>query len=337
MNGRRRPACAGLLVCILGHLLAATAPFAAHAQGEPAGNEPEEPIQYAEHAPLAPESLLLDSLRAGGRILAAGERGHIVYSDDEGLTWQQAETVPARSTLTTLAAGGERLWAAGHDTAIVVSDDGGLSWSRQFYDPDRLQPIMDLHFFDENRGLAVGAYGLMLVTGNGGATWDEWAVNEEDDYHLNSLIELGDGTLLIAGEAGYSYRSFDQGETWEPLDLPYHGSMFRALDLGGGCVLFVGLRGHAMRSCDRGDTWEEVETDSDSTLIDGVVTNGRALLVGNGGTILERLGPGAFVEHEHRSGDDFSSILALGDGRFLLTGEDGTYFYPERGSDGVAP
>ena len=41
-------------------------------------------------------------------------------------------------------------------------------------------------------------------------------VDAESDYHLNSLLDFGDGSWLIAGEAGYSYRSYDNGETWEP-------------------------------------------------------------------------------------------------------------------------
>ena len=39
----------------------------------------------------ASTSLLLDVTRAGERLVAVGERGHIVISDDRGKTWTQAE------------------------------------------------------------------------------------------------------------------------------------------------------------------------------------------------------------------------------------------------------
>ncbi len=39
---------------------------------------------YAPIMPLAPRSLLLDITVAGERLVAVGERGHILYSDDLG-------------------------------------------------------------------------------------------------------------------------------------------------------------------------------------------------------------------------------------------------------------
>lgn len=38
----------------------------------------------------ASEVLLLDVAKVGDRLVAVGSRGHIVYSDDQGLTWIQA-------------------------------------------------------------------------------------------------------------------------------------------------------------------------------------------------------------------------------------------------------
>ena len=48
---------------------------------------------------LAPANLLNDADRAGQRIVAAGERGHIIFSDDGGETWVQSQ-VPVSLTLT---------------------------------------------------------------------------------------------------------------------------------------------------------------------------------------------------------------------------------------------
>ena len=294
-------------------------------------------IEYAERVPLAAHSLMLDVIRSGDRIIAAGERGDIIFSDDDGATWQQAEVVPTRSTLTSLFALGGRLWAAGHDSVILTSGDGGNNWTLQNFDPERQQPIMDLYFRDSKNGLAIGAYGLMLVTSNGGQTWEDWAVNDEDDAHLNALLALPDGTWLIAGEAGFSYRSTDQGETWESLDLPYTGSMFGAVLDGHSCVVFFGLRGHVMQSCDEGDSWTELDSKTQATLLGAAMDEGRVLLVGNSGAVLELGDDGQFTYHVHPSGVDFSAAIGLGGGRFLLVGEDGSHFYPPAGTAGRQP
>jgi len=291
--------------------------------------EPDLDIVYAEHVPLATHSLMLDVIKAGGRLIAAGERGQIILSDDNGESWHQADTVPTRSTLTSLFAIDDRIWAAGHDSVIMTSGDGGETWTRQYFAPDRMQPIMDLYFRDKDHGIAIGAYGLMLVTSDGGRNWEDWAVNEEDDAHLNAIIEIPGGELMIAGEAGNSYRSVDGGETWEHMEMPYQGSMFGAVLANGSCVLLYGLRGHVMRSCDGGDSWQLLVTGSEATLLGGARQDGKVLFAGNSGAILIYDGDGGFSQYLHSSGVDFSAVLALGGGRFLLTGEEGTYFYPE--------
>ncbi len=319
MNRLLRVFCSLILLCLI---LPASS---AVAQIEADGID----IEYAENVPLAAHSLLLDVVRKGDRLVAVGERGHVVFSDDLGKTWKQASVVPTRATLTTVLAVKQRLFAAGHDSVIMTSGDDGDTWTRQYSDAERMQPIMDMWFTDADNGIAIGAYGLMLTTSDGGKTWDDWAVNDEDDAHLNNMLELADGSLLIAGEAGFSYRSQDTGETWDTLDVPYQGSMFSADLAGDACVLFYGLRGHIIRSCDSGDNWEELDSDSENTLAGGTGYADGVLMVGNSGVIVEYKNGGQLSVYSHSSGVDFSTAIRLEDGRFLLVGEDGSHFYPE--------
>ena len=80
----------------------------------------------------AHESLLLDITRTGGRLVAVGAHGHVVFSDDSGKSWQQAKT-PSSTTLTSVffstATTG---WAVGHDGLILHSNDAGETWVKQF-------------------------------------------------------------------------------------------------------------------------------------------------------------------------------------------------------------
>jgi photosystem II stability/assembly factor-like uncharacterized protein len=284
-------------------------------------------VDYAEIQPLAAESVLLDVTRIGARLVAVGERGHVVWSDD-GEQWQQADNVPTRSTLTTVLTAGERLWAAGHDAVIITSGDHGRTWSRQYFDPERQQAVMDLYFTDEQNGVAIGTYGLYLVTSDGGQTWDDRVVDEENEYHLNAMVRYPDGVRLIAGEAGYSYRSLDDGASWEPLDLPYDGSIWGAFISSRGCAIFYGLRGHVLQSCDAGDNWVELESGTQSSLSGAAEHQGMLVFAGNSGTVLTWAG-GGFTSHTHSSGVDFSAALPLNGGRFLLVGQEGVHRFPE--------
>ena len=87
--------------------------------------------EYAPIMPLASRSLLLDITAAGERSVAAGERGHILFSDDQGGSWQQGK-VPTTQMLTGVHfVNATRGWAVGHDGLILVSDDGGENWRVQ--------------------------------------------------------------------------------------------------------------------------------------------------------------------------------------------------------------
>ncbi|MEE4217599.1 MAG: YCF48-related protein [Xanthomonadales bacterium] len=290
-------------------------------------------VEYAEHMPLVGESMLLDITRAGNTLVTVGERGHVLFSTD-GKNWTQAEVVPTRSTLTTVTSSGGRLWAGGHDSVIITSGDGGNTWTRQFYDAERQQSVMDLYFTDEDNGVAIGSYGLYLKTEDGGQNWEDIEIDPDGGYHLNAMIRLDDGRRLIAGEAGYSYRSHDDGETWEMLDMPYMGSMWGALRLEGECVLFYGLRGHAMESCDFGTSWKEYDTGTEASISGGAYNDGLVLLAANSGMVLTHDDGEEWRARQHSSGVDFAAVIAQDDGTFLLVGEDGVFEFPETAAEG---
>ncbi len=169
----------------------------------------------------------------------------------------------------------------------------------------------------------------MLVTEDGGANWQDHYVSDEE-WHLNALLDLGEGLLLIAGEAGLSYRSTDGGETWEVIEMPYQGSMFGIM-AAGDCILVFGLRGNVQESCDAGVAWAQLDSGIEASLSGGAGTQGGLLLVGNSGALLTRGADGRLMAEYHSSGVDFAAVLEWAAGRYLLVGEDGVHRWPEAG------
>lgn len=219
----------------------------AWAQGDGEGKEatPPEP-KPAEMAPRAPYELLLDvEAVPGGRYVAVGARGHVVYSSD-GVEWEQAR-VPVRATLTAVDFVDEKHgWAVGHAATILYTKDGGKTWSLQNFEPSLETPFLDVAFVDDRKGFAIGAYDLFYKTQDGGKTWTEYEPQlSQGGWHLNGITRLDDGTLVIAGETGLLSKSTDGGETWQLLKAPYTGTFFGVRQLGPQGVLLFGLRGHA--------------------------------------------------------------------------------------------
>lgn len=289
-----------------------------------------EKLETAVPARLASQKLLLDIARAGDdTLVAVGERGHILISQDEGKTWAQSK-VPTRVLLTAVYFSDEkRGWAVGHDAIILRTEDGGKNWERTHYSPDEERPLLDVWFDQGARvGYAIGAYGYLLRSNDGGRTWNSVTLgNEEepDDFHLNSIVRSNSGVLYVASEAGTAYRSLDDGETWERLYPPYQGSFFGALSLYGESVLMFGLQGNVFRSDDGGSTWSPINIEQTAILNSGAVLNdGTVLVVGNEGALLvSKTGGDSFIENNLPDRKAIANAIATKDGGVLLVGEMG--------------
>ena len=340
--------------------------------------------RYAPMMPLAAQSLLLDIAAAGTRAVAVGERGHILFSDDRGSSWQQAR-VPTIQMLTGVHfIDSRRGWAVGHDGIILATDDGGENWRVQrdglaaqqqanienreqarreiqrieealltaeeaqletlelqledarmdledadlaLEEPVFTSPLMDVWFQDGERGWAVGAFGTLLGTRNGGQNWISLAdrIDNPDEFHLNAITGDGRGRVFIAGEGGVMFRSLDGGDTWETLEPFYEGSWFGIIYSSYHDALLVcGLRGNLFRSDDFGASWEAARNDGEITLAGGSASpSGSIAVVGAVGTLLQSADGGRSFERTMLP-DRLSLTSALhSDGSLILIGQGG--------------
>lgn len=284
----------------------------------------------------AANTLLLDIAQAGQRLVAVGDRGHIVYSDDQGKTWTQAK-VPVSAMLTAVNFPSPKLgWAVGHHGVILHTTDGGATWTLQRADRDANSekagaPLLGVWFADASNGYAVGAYGYFLVTHDGGATWTDnaAAIPNPDGWHLNAIHGASNGPVFIVGEHGKLFRSLDNGATWAPLDSPFDGSFFGVAPLAPDLVLIYGLQGRLFVSSNQGASWQQVQTGVSSGLNTAVrLANGKVVVGGNAGVLLVAADSRLDLVPELRS--DRKSITAL-----LPVGGDGLVAVGEGGAKAV--
>ncbi|EJL06489.1 BNR/Asp-box repeat domain protein [Pseudomonas chlororaphis subsp. aureofaciens 30-84] len=298
---------------------------------------------YSTESTKASKGLMLDVVHAGSRLVAVGDRGHILYSDDQGQTWTQAK-VPSRQLLTAVYfVDAKHGWAVGHDAQVLASEDGGLTWTKQFEDLKREAPLLDLWFQDTSNGFAVGAYGALLATTDGGKHWEDASdrLDNEDQYHLNAIAAVKDSGLFIVGEQGSMFRSADWGQTWERLEGPYEGSFFGVIGTAQPATLLAyGLRGNLYRSTDFGSTWEQVELKaargslefglSGATLLD----DGSLVIVGNGGSVVRSTDNGlTFSVYNRPDRISLAAVTAAGNGNLILAGQGGVRSTSANGAD----
>lgn len=278
----------------------------------------------------ARESLLLDIALAGDRLVAVGERGHVLLSDDRGEHWSLAPTPDDRLLTAVFFINEQRGWAVGHEALVLVTDDGGQHWQVQHDQWDAaargepVSPLLDIWFADTNTGWAVGAFGLVLHTTDGGAHWQDWTdrVDNPDGLHINAVSGEPGGALLMAGERGLLMRSDDQGLHWQQRASGYDGSLFGIQRFENHWLVF-GLRGHVYASTDA-EHWQRVGLPLAQTLFAGAVADGQIFLAGQGGTVLAASADFQFRVLQKEQGNHLTAVLP--DGRQLwMTGQGGLH------------
>jgi photosystem II stability/assembly factor-like uncharacterized protein len=308
----------------------------------------------------APErSVLLGAALAGDRIVAVGERGVVVLSDDGGRHWKQAPS-PTSVTLTAVRfVDAKRGWAIGHGGIVLATQDRGERWTRQLdgrraaqivleaarasgdakriAEAERLvgdgpdKPLLDLAI-DENRVLVVGAYGLALASLDGGQSWSSWTARlpNPKGLHIYAVRQRGE-TLLFAGEQGLVLISQDGGQTFKRVETPYKGSFFAAELLAGPTdILLAGLRGNAIRSLDGGAHWTPIASPVPVTITATAMdAHGQVLATNQAGLVLSLQGD-QLVPLNAAPLPPLNGLLVQGAGSILALSVQGALLVPAK-------
>ena len=279
---------------------------------------------------LAGNSPLSGMARAGDRLVAVGQRGHILYSDDVGKHWQQA-AVPVSSDLNAVSfPSATQGWAVGGDGVILHSNDAGATWHKQLdgrqigallvkhyqalasaepgneqwlllvAEGERLvaqgadKPLLDVWFANDQLGYVVGVFNLILRTEDGGQNWTPFQdrTDNPQGFHLNAIASTGDA-LYIAGEQGLLLKWDDAQQRFAALQTPYQGSFFGVVGKPGEALVY-GLRGNVLRSTDGGLSWTPLDTGLRISITAAMVdAQGNYRLFTQGGQRLASQGVGA--------------------------------------------
>lgn len=305
-------------------------------------------------------AVLLGAALAGSRIVAVGERGIVAMSDDGGAGWHQA-VVPVSVTLTAVRfADARHGYAVGHGGVVLATRDAGAHWTRmldgtriaqlaleaarasgnaeRLKEARRLQadgadkPLLDIALIDERRAIVVGAYGLILATDDGGASWVPWMdrLDNPKALHLYAVRRSND-SLLIAGEQGLALLSTDGGRSFRRLAVPYAGSFFTAEFTGPRDIVLGGLRGNVWRSADTGATWRVVPVPVLASITASARTADGAVLFATQAGMLLELRNGRAAALAGPSLPPLNGLLPLGAQGLLALSVQGAIALPAAG------
>jgi len=286
---------------------------------------------------FAERSLLLDISQAGERLIAVGERGHIVFSDDQAKSWVQAQ-VPVRVTLTSVFFVNEDLgWAVGHDGVVLRTLDAGETWHKvlsgyeanelilqhsqklysraeQAVDSASEEALEDAELNLENRYIQLQDAESFVEEGASRPFLDVWFRSETEGF--------------IFGAFGMFLHTEDGGDSWvsvhDRVDNAYWFHLNVAKKIGQS-LFIVAEAGGIYRSSDDGKTWQKLESPYDGGFF-GVTGDGQGQVIAFG------LRGNAFVSQDNgeewraldtHSSNSFFASARRDDGSTLLLGSGG--------------
>lgn len=280
---------------------------------------------------------------AHARLVAVGEHGVIVYSDDQGARWKQAD-VPVSVTLTAVYfSDANNGWAVGHDGVILHSTTGGRTWGKQF-DGNQANSLMHKEAQDN----ANQAHRRLDSATGSEKSVAQHACDEADNAlsDVEAAIKFGPSRPLlgvwfknnsegiVVGSYGQIFQTIDDGVHWtslasrlrNPEGLHYNSISSTST----GAIVIAGEGGKVYRSTDHGANWQTLDTGYQGQLY-GVL----GLLADQGAEKLLAFGFGGHIFESDASATHWTELTSITkknlvagikreDGRIQLVGQDGS-------------
>ncbi|NMG68526.1 WD40/YVTN/BNR-like repeat-containing protein [Parazoarcus communis] len=293
----------------------------------------------APQSPRAASQLMNSLVHAGPRMVAAGARGTIVHSDDDGHSWIQAE-VPVAVMLTALHFPTPELgWAVGHDGVILHSRDGGAHWQRQFDgDQANTQMLAWAKARVSQARLALQQAG----EAERAAAEDRLADAEDVLAGAEQAVAFGPSQPFMSvwfrnpregyavGAFGMAFATTDGGEHWtlfaDRLPNPEALHLYAIASPSPNVLLIAGERGLILRSTDAGQHWQ-AEPDLAEGGLYGLITapqDGAVLAYGFDGIVLRSTDLGASWQTLDSGTRSALYGAATAGDELLLVGNNGT-------------
>lgn len=196
---------------------------------------------------------LVDMTVCGNQGFIAIDHFHKVWSADaEGKNWKSVPLELPRTPLAVTCDKQGGWWVVGVNSVIAGSTDQGKTWKTTDLGEDT--QITTIQFVDDKHGIALGEFGLTVMTDDGGATWKKGPAMPGEFYAYASLFtSRNEG--WVSGVAGQVLRTTDGGNTWSKQVNATQASLHR-LFLHDGVPFGVGAGGTIARL--DGNTWRPV-------------------------------------------------------------------------------
>ncbi|HMQ69476.1 MAG TPA: YCF48-related protein [Ignavibacteria bacterium] len=158
--------------------------------------------------------------------VAAGEDGCVLVSTNSGLNWTRTGSPTSMDVSSVIFTDEQTGFGIGAGSIYIKTENGGINWTEQNFGFSSTKPFMDAQATPDGKIHAVGKYGTILLSGNGGLSWQtQYTVTEKT---LSEILFVNNNTgYAVCGYSGGDIlKTTDAGETWISQIEGYHTPMY---------------------------------------------------------------------------------------------------------------
>lgn len=234
------------------------------------------------------QTSLVDIAVCPDKTFVAIDHYHKVWSADaQGNNWEPINLEQPRTPLAVTCSPDGGWWVVGSNAVIAGSGDKGKTW--QVTDLNEDTQITTIQFIDAKRAVALGEFGISVMSDDGGATWKKGPKIPSDFYPYAALFrDAREG--WVSGIAGQMLHTRDGGQSWQKQANATQVSLNR-LFMHDGVPYGVGNGGVIARL--DGESWRNVPyTDPLPMFLGGGASlpGQTAIVIGGPGGLLRTVG-----------------------------------------------
>ncbi len=229
-----------------------------------------------------PHAALFDVSAYGSRLFTVGAAGQILRSDDGGKQWEP-ELAPSPAAYLGVSNAGDYAVAVGQMGIVAYRNLQG-EWA--VAESNTTERLFDVSINARGVGVAVGAFGALIRTSDGGKTWVEAAPSWKGVFRdgagrlgefftpsLYTVQTSESGKVWVGGELALIMTSEDGGVSWTIRNAGGNDEegiepTISAIDVrSDGVGYAVGQEGFILRTENAGATWASLPRPTKSNLL----------------------------------------------------------------------
>jgi photosystem II stability/assembly factor-like uncharacterized protein len=149
----------------------------------------------------------------GGDFFALDSRRQVWHRISGSSEWTSSAIDTPENTLSIHCAPNGRLWVSASFGTLYWAEEGDTSQWNEFSLYEDMQ-FTAVRFVDERNGFAVGEFGMVMATTDGGDTWEQRPPIPNEFYPMG-VDFLDENTGWAGGLDGVIWHTTDGGESWQ--------------------------------------------------------------------------------------------------------------------------